>query len=84
MTNSDTAIELARYLRDFRAWFMDANEFERNLMLQHVLSTMVVDGQDVKSIGLVPQTHRLLAAYSSHATRLGAWNTPSDSHWPMS
>ncbi len=79
MTTSDTAIELARHRRDFRAWFTDANEFERNLMLQHVFSTMFVDGPEVTDIGLVPQAHPLLAAYSSHATRLGAWDIPSDS-----
>jgi len=54
--------ELLRYLTSFEDWWTDASDKERNEMLRHILTTVVVEGGAVTSLGLVPEADRLLTA----------------------
>ena len=66
------AEELARYLRDFSAWFTDANDRERNQMLHHLMTKIVVQGKEIKAVAFAPQVHWVIDAYRSYATSTGS------------
>lgn len=71
----DATRNLLRYLRDFMTWWQDASDEERNKMLRHILTTVVVDDGLVTAVGVVPEADRLLWG----CLRLGTegWDTSS-------
>jgi site-specific DNA recombinase len=60
--------ELACYLSNFSQWWDDASDAERNTMLSHVLSTVVVDNGSVTALGFVPQADQLLRSARATST----------------
>lgn len=72
----DPTAELMRYLTNFDAWYADATEEERNAMLNHVVTSVVVDDGAVAALALVPAADNMVQTWRSLAGRWKTSNQP--------